>query len=130
MNQVECSSEYRLYLWSDKWKKIRSKVLARDNYTCVVCHAVNSYDDNTDWNVHHVTGAYRFREQGHENTLITLCTECHSRYHQFMRARDWLTKHSEDIETPTHDMYRRIIDRDQDFIDRYFRICRKRGCFE
>lgn len=126
-----CSQEYRKYLLSPKWQRIRHRVLARDHYTCIMCGAVDSYDDMTEHNVHHVIGKYRFCEEGHENSLITLCTECHRRYHETMNARDWLKENANlPFTPPAYYKCKEIVEKNQSFIDRYFRLCSKRGCFK
>ena len=127
----QCSKRYKEYLLSPEWQQIRHKVLTRDHFTCVLCGSVDSYDDLTEHNVHHVIGKYRFHEQGHENSLVTLCGECHRRYHETMDARDWL-KENKDLPftPPAYYKCKEIVDKNQSFIDRYFRLCSKRGCFK
>ena len=132
MDTNNCSEAYKKYLLSPSWQQdIRPSVLERDGYKCQMCGAVDSFDNETEMQVHHVVGKYRFHEKGHENTLIVLCPECHQKYHEYMKARDWL---NENKDTPFrvrwHTEYQKIVENNQAFIDRYFRICKQRGCFD
>jgi hypothetical protein len=65
---------YITYLKSDKWKKIRNAVVARDGNKCTKC----SSTDNL--HVHHLT----YDRVGEEELtdLITLCKDCHEATHE------------------------------------------------
>ena len=61
---------------SKEWRLVRRKRLELDNYTCVVCGSKSRLA------VHHINHASFFKEQRLDiNNLVTLCTSCHSRFH-------------------------------------------------
>ena len=70
----ELVGDYKAYLQSDEWKKIRELALRRDGYTCRICGtAINL-------RVHHVN----YEHVGTElelDDVVTLCDECHSKIH-------------------------------------------------
>jgi hypothetical protein len=69
-----------------RWQKKRLEVLQRDEFRCRNCHS-----ESKTLNVHHA-----FYERGREpweydgECLLTLCEECHTRYH---RAQNELLRH-------------------------------------
>jgi len=65
--------DYKAYLYSEKWKKKRKKILKRDNFTCQDCGSKNHLQ------VHHLT----YKNIGNErlNELITVCAHCHKKRH-------------------------------------------------
>lgn len=118
----QCSPEYIAHLKSDYWKWVRHKVLERDNYACIVCGSVDSFDDNTDNGVHHIRSKYRFREAGHLETLCTLCPECHyGKVHAYYNAKDYI-KLGIDVEKN-----KAIMQELQPFINRYWETVERRG---
>lgn len=72
MNEI--IGDYKAYLQSDEWKRIREQALKRDGYTCRMCGtAINL-------RVHHVN--YEYVGTEHElDDVVTLCEECHSKVH-------------------------------------------------
>ena len=65
--------EYKEYLKSDKWKKLREKVMKRDNFTCKDC-------GNTATEVHHK----RYVNMGTPwelYELVSLCNNCYKKRH-------------------------------------------------
>jgi 5-methylcytosine-specific restriction endonuclease McrA len=64
---------YNEYLASDEWGRLRGLVLERDDHVCQGCRAHNATQ------VHHLT----YRNVCHEFLweLVSVCDECHRRYH-------------------------------------------------
>jgi len=64
---------YDEYLLSSTWKKIRKKILKRDDYKCQICGKPAN-------EVHHK----RYRKWGEENEddLIAICKTCHEAKHK------------------------------------------------
>lgn len=69
----EFFEEYNEYLKTPSWRKIRQKVLERDNHTCQGCL------ENKATEVHHKTYEHVFDEFAFE--LVSLCSDCHRKYH-------------------------------------------------
>lgn len=65
---------YNSYMKSERWRKLRLKVLARDDYQCQRCGSAKNL------RIHHLT----YERVGHEalDDLITLCEACHSEIHR------------------------------------------------
>ena len=61
--------DYKKYLRSDYWKKIKNQVLERDNNRCRLCNSKEKL------HVHHRTYDNLGNEKLEE--LITLCKKCH-----------------------------------------------------
>ena len=78
------SSEYKAYLESDKWHDIREQIISRDDNQCALCGSRNQLQ------VHHISGYYRFHEEKHPETLITLCDTHHKLIHKYFEACDLL----------------------------------------
>jgi Helix-turn-helix domain len=70
--------DYQEYLASDWWKERRAKTLAADGYRCRLC----SSTDNL--NVHH--RCYSRLGAEPDNHVITLCHECHAKFHDRIPA--------------------------------------------
>ena len=63
----------------------RQKVIQRDNHTCQRCgiNVSPTNEDGPDFQVHHIIP----RAAGgpdHEDNLVTLCNECHSKVHRLI----------------------------------------------
>tara|TARA_Y100000004_G_scaffold93073_1_gene104281 strand:+ start:102 stop:839 length:738 start_codon:yes stop_codon:yes gene_type:complete len=65
---------YKKYLKSDKWHRIRKKVIERDNYTCQCCR-----DKNCVLQVHHIIYNGAVMNGQSTSQLITLCEKCHEK---------------------------------------------------
>lgn len=65
---------YHEYIKSEQWNIKRKERLRLDNYKCKLCSATN-----TELHVHHNS----YENLGNEpmQDLITLCKECHSKFH-------------------------------------------------
>lgn len=73
-SQQLSSMPYKEFLQTKYWKTVREHVLERDK-SCRLCHATDNL------HVHHNSYEYRGEEYAHLDTLITLCSSCHSRFH-------------------------------------------------
>jgi len=68
---------YSKLLNSPQWKKKRAIILKRDKYRCTVC------DSNENLRVHHtyyyqnITKPWQYPDK----SLLTLCEDCHIKYH-------------------------------------------------
>ena len=82
-------SEMQMSTYSEKlrhpnWQKKRLEILNRDGFKCVICD-----DGESTLNVHH-----SYYEKGrdpwdyNDDSLMTLCDECHEEEHEFSRAAD------------------------------------------
>ncbi len=67
------TSEYQAYLYSDKWKAKRHKVLIRAKFKCEQCKKKRATQ------VHHLTYKRIFKEQ--LSDLQAVCSSCHMRIH-------------------------------------------------
>ncbi|MDG5848987.1 HNH endonuclease, partial [Lactobacillus delbrueckii] len=78
------------------WKNYKYYVLARDEYTCQLCH---KHGEGVKLVVHHIV----YRSQGgtdRVDNLITLCTNCHTtknhqpggKLYKWMKAKKKVTK--------------------------------------
>jgi hypothetical protein len=66
--------EHQQYLKTPQWQDMRLKVLKRDDYTCQGCL------ENPATEVHHIT--YDNWKNEFMFELMSLCRECHSRFHK------------------------------------------------
>lgn len=74
---------YMRYMGSGQWRRLRARVLRRDNWTFQRCGA------NEEWHMqaHHLPGTYRpwwwyaLRLPESQRNLVTLCEECHRAEH-------------------------------------------------
>lgn len=67
--------KYGDFLNSKYWKKVRSLVLKRDSFKCIICKS------NENLNVHHDTYKNHFKELDNLKDLMTLCKTCHTEHH-------------------------------------------------
>lgn len=84
--------DYKEYIKSDKWKRIRAWILIFWDHRCAVCNSKESV------NVHHRT----YERLGNELTTdcIVLCDDCHKLHHNF--TGNFLTEiHSGELQTNT-----------------------------
>ncbi|MBS3953650.1 MAG: hypothetical protein KGZ88_11940 [Methylomicrobium sp.] len=69
----QTQKDYRESLQQERWQKLRSKVVFRDQAKCRHCGGRHKLE------VHHLTYARRGRELMKD--LITLCAACHGAAH-------------------------------------------------
>jgi len=74
MKESQTQQSYQDYLKSEGWHVRRELIKSRDHYRCRLCHSAESLQ------VHHAT--YENRGAEKDNDLITLCGECHAKFHQ------------------------------------------------
>lgn len=72
-NDIRVSKEYAEYLGSEKWARIRSRVMERAGGVCEGCL------ERPATQAHHLTYEHLFDEFVFE--LVALCTTCHDRLH-------------------------------------------------
>lgn len=64
--------------------KLRNEVYKRDNYTCYICSKTN-----TSLNAHHILPWSKFEELRYDiDNLVTMCTECHKKYHNTYKIKE------------------------------------------
>lgn len=83
--QADSRQAYREYLRSPQWNRVKRAVLDRDKYTCQNCFrkvAPNLYPmpDRAEVHHKHYTGLNRVGES-FAFECVTLCHDCHRRYH-------------------------------------------------
>ena len=79
MKESPAKQSYQGYLKSEEWRIRRDLIKSRDRYRCRLCHSAESLQ------VHHAT--YENRGAEKDNDLITLCGECHAKFHQKPRPK-------------------------------------------
>ena len=127
MNINQCSKEYRDYLQSERWRKIQLMVKERDRGCCQICGS----KEQRGMQVHHANSLGRFHEENHLNTVILICDRCHTKYHTFMKRRDFLRENmGKRINPLIEKEYREYLRENQSFIDFYFARCYEIGCFD
>ncbi|RLG19529.1 hypothetical protein DRN74_06725 [Candidatus Micrarchaeota archaeon] len=80
-------------LYPDNWDELRRACYARDGYRCQQCGATN-----VRLHAHHIIPL----SQGGTNTLdnlITLCEECHAKYHPHMNPGSYAQR---ELPKPSH----------------------------
>lgn len=89
---AEWFRRYNAYLESEHWRRIRKLVLVRDNYTCQGCFrkvVANIYPVDNRAEVHHQSyDAYNRLGYSFPFECVTLCHDCHRRYHGNARGAD------------------------------------------
>ncbi len=71
------NSDYKQQLKDPRWFKVKKRVFRRDNYTCRVC------GEKYFLNVHHLFYAKGRKAWDYPiDALITLCNECHNKWHE------------------------------------------------
>ena len=83
------SEEYREYLNSERWQRIRAAVLERDEWRCRVCGSGDQLQ------IHHTRGVARFHETDYPEYVMTLCDNCHATIHRYFKQCDLLKEHYE-----------------------------------
>lgn len=71
---IHSREEYYTYIQSNKWKRLKARVIKDNGCKCIIC-----CKGNVPIHVHHLT----YERFGYENEadLIPLCKECHNRVH-------------------------------------------------
>lgn len=120
MNINNCSNAYKNHLRSDYFQTVRIKVFERDNYTCRVCGS----KEQKGMTAHHFSGASRFHELDDLDMVVCLCDRCHTKYHLFMKRRDFLGENQgQPINPLIKAEFEKYITDNQDFINLYFEKC-------
>lgn len=69
-------NKYNKFYWTQKWKKLREYILARDNYLCQDCLKNKVISEATE--VHHIEKLRKAWDKRYDpDNLISLCGECH-----------------------------------------------------
>ena len=77
------NTKYRLYLQSDKLKKIAEKRMQIDGYRCQCCESKGTTQNPLE--VHHLSYANLYNEENRVyEDLVTLCHLCHKSTHKIM----------------------------------------------
>jgi len=71
---INAKTNYKEYLKSDRWKKLRLKVLERDNFMCRHCMGKAT-------EVHHLSYLFIFKPE-EEHFCLSLCSKCHRAEHK------------------------------------------------
>lgn len=79
IKKLTWAQEYKLFLRSTYWKKLRQVVISRDKRWCVICKRSDKL------HVHHLTYEHHLSEHEHLEDLITLCEDCHNKEHERLR---------------------------------------------
>ncbi len=69
---------YREFIISEYWLKVRLLILKRDGYKCTICGTTKQL------HVHHTTYKNHFKEHLHLEDLQTLCKQHHTEIHQIL----------------------------------------------
>jgi 5-methylcytosine-specific restriction endonuclease McrA len=69
------SYEYRQFLKSPYWTKVKQAVLSRDNHRCVKCGYTRGLQ------IHHTSYNHKGLEHDNLSELMTLCGDCHQVIH-------------------------------------------------
>ena len=89
------SDEYKEYLRSDKWQRLRSERLKIDHYKCQRCGRP------FDLQVHHLFYPTKLGTEDPYRDLITLCDSCHEiieqQKHEFKAHKTWISKRDIDL---------------------------------
>ncbi len=77
------NKKYAEALQSPKWQKVRLRIFERDEYTCQCCDAT----DKT-LTIHHTYYEYGLEPWEYpDDSLHTLCKECHKKYQELYRLQ-------------------------------------------
>jgi 5-methylcytosine-specific restriction endonuclease McrA len=75
-------TDYKTFLSSKYWQKVKLLVLKRDGNKCTKCNS------KTDLLPHHLTYKNHFNELNHLEDLITLCSHCHKSEHHINEKQE------------------------------------------
>ena len=73
---------YKEFLSSEYWQKVKLLVIKRDGYKCVKCKST------TELLPHHLTYKNHFNELNHLEDLVTFCKYCHDTEHHIKEKND------------------------------------------
>ena len=85
-------TSYQRILKSPKWQKKRLEILNRDNFKCVACS-----NDLDELHVHHsYYDAGKLAWEYSNNSLYTLCHDCHEYIHSVLSMGDkhWIVRNA------------------------------------
>ena len=87
-HQYDSQDVKNKFYWSSEWRKLKSKVLIRDNNECQVCKSMGKVTLN-HLIVHHIKPIEYYPSMRlDKDNLITVCIECHNKIHG-MKANKW-----------------------------------------
>lgn len=81
--------DYREYLKSDKWKKLRTKILERDKYVCWGCDGVATEVHHLDYDCLGI--------DNEEKHCVSLCRVCHMERHGIVNRSAQKVKKKKEI---------------------------------
>lgn len=74
---------------SSEYRKMKKRVRKRDNNTCQCCGYYSNKKTNHNLEVHHIYGYKDHLDyRTEEDNCITLCNDCHKRYHSLYGKKD------------------------------------------
>lgn len=76
------TDDYKEYLNSPQWAKIRNKVLQRDDFKCSICGSYRGLQ------VHHLNYNHFKNEENYLEDLMTLCNKCHEEIENKKKEQD------------------------------------------
>lgn len=76
------TNDYKEYLNSPQWAKIRNKVLQRDDFKCSICGSYRGLQ------VHHLNYNHFKNEENYLEDLMTLCNKCHEEIENKKKEQD------------------------------------------
>lgn len=76
------TEDYKEYLNSPQWAKIRNKVLQRDDFKCSICGSYRNLQ------VHHLNYNHFKNEENYLEDLMTVCNECHEKIENQKKEQD------------------------------------------
>lgn len=76
------TEDYKEYLNSPQWAKIRNKVLQRDDFKCSICGSYRGLQ------VHHLNYNHFKNEENYLEDLMTVCNECHEKIENQKKEQD------------------------------------------
>ena len=73
---------------SEKWKRLRLKILRRDKYQCRICSRYGRIREATE--VHHIIHSDERPDLAYDpSNLISLCHSCHEKQHPEKAGKAW-----------------------------------------
>lgn len=79
---------------TEKWKRKRAAILARDKYQCQICKRYGRMRQATE--VHHIVHLEDDPSRAFDaSNLISLCKACHNAQHPEKAAKPWRRRYGE-----------------------------------